>query len=111
MLRSFAIPWAADRWFGEDKLTHFAWCYAGAFSFPHVLPWLLALVVVTIAAVVVELVQWLRWDIWANGERAAAEWDEPPPPRPAFADQPSYRDLAYNAVGMVVGFASWVLVR
>lgn len=107
MLRSFAIPWAADRWFGFDKLEHLIWCYAGAFSLPHVLPWLLALVVVTIAAAVVEVVQWLRWDIWQNAQ-GASEWDEV---RPAFADQPSYRDLAWDGMGLVLGFASWVVLR
>lgn len=110
MLRSFAIPWQADRWFGEDKLTHFAWCYAGALTYLFLLPWLWALVLVAVVAVVVELTQWVRWDIWNNAVARAFTLGKNPPPRPAFADQPSYRDLAWDGAGIVVGLLFWLVV-
>jgi uncharacterized protein YfiM (DUF2279 family) len=111
MLNSFRIPWASDRWFGEDKLTHFVWCYAGALTLLFLLPWLVALGLVAIVAIVVELVQWVRWDIWNNAVNRARDSSEAAQPRPTFADQPSYRDLAWDAGGIVVALGVWLLVR
>lgn len=110
MLRSFRIPWASDRWFGEDKLTHAAWCYAGALTLLFILPWWMALLVVAIVAVLVEVVQWVRWDIWNNALVRAQQLGQMLPPRPAFADQPSYRDLVWDAGGMVLGVIARLLI-
>lgn len=106
------IPWADDRWFGEDKLTHFVWCYAGALTLLFLLPWPGALAIVAIAAVLVEVVQWVRWDIWNNEvqRRRAAYFAADVPPEPAFADQPSYRDLAWDAAGALVAALVFVSV-
>jgi hypothetical protein len=105
------VPWASDSWIGEDKLTHFAWCYAGALTFLFFLPWLFALILVAIAGVVVEMTQWVRWDIWNNRAKRARAFGEEPDPQPPFSDQPSYRDLAWDAAGMVLALGVWLLIR
>lgn len=91
------VPWAADPWFGWDKLEHWVWCYAGTLTLLFLLPWWMVLLVVVLAAVLVELVQWLRLE----NTLLPAE----------FADGPSYRDLAWDAVGLIWGALFWVLVQ
>lgn len=107
MLKSFRIPWAADAWFGEDKLTHAAWCYAGTLTFLLLLPWWFALGLVALVAALIEVVQWVRWDIEQNAARRRQGLALPR----AFADQPSYRDLAWDGAGVVVALFFWVIIR
>ena len=109
------IPWANDPWFGEDKLTHAVWTYAGAVTFALLFGWFIALVLVVGVSIAVELVQWVRWDIWHNHVVRAKAFGETPDPQPIFSDQPSYKDLAYDGAGMVLGLLFvwlylWLLV-
>lgn len=82
------IPWAYDSWLPlDDKLAHLAIAAWVA----HLLgPW-----VAIALSVAVELVEWVRWRHWVN-TGAWGNW-------PFLADRPSYRDLAYDAGGIVFG--------
>lgn len=105
------VPWASDPWFGEDKLTHAVYCYAGALTFALLMGWWRATLLVVLAAIAVEVTQWVRWDIWNNAAKRASFVSAPKPPQPAFSDQPSYRDLAWDGVGLVIGLAvAWWLM-
>lgn len=80
--------WAADTWEPrDDKIAHFAlsaWV-------SHLLGWPIALVL----GVIVEAVEWWRYERWLK--RGA------PSPWPFLTDRPSYKDLAYNLAGALLG--------
>jgi len=88
------IPWARDCWVGEDKLVHFVFCYAGTLTLRDAgVSVLLTIGVVGLVAIGVELVQWTR-----------RYFD-----KATFADLPSYRDLVWNAAGVVAALVfAWV---
>lgn len=87
--------WAKDTWFGLDKLTHAAWTYAGTLTLLLLGVNFLPLVgVVAAASVGVEAVQYARWRDGKSG----------------FADRPSYRDLAWDGLGLVLGLAVHLFV-
>jgi len=109
MLNSFRIPWAADRWFSEDKLTHAVWAYAGTLTLLFLLPWFMTVLLVAMAGVLVEVVQWVRWDIWHNDNVRYSKNVASRPP-PAFSDQPSYRDLAWDGGGILLGLVARLLI-
>lgn len=98
------IPWAPDRWWGEDKLTHAVYAYAGTVT-GRLLGVAVGpvVVVVSVAGLVVEVVQWWRWAGWTRTVAAHLAAKRPPPRAPPFASPPSYRDLAWNTGGVVVG--------
>ncbi len=77
--------WANDKWFGEDKLTHAAYTFGGWLALTRVVPWWAALLVELAAGVGVELIQ---------GARLAAG-------KTTFAEAPSYRDLAWDGIGIL----------
>lgn len=81
------IPWERDRWFGEDKMTHATYCYAGGCTAIPFVGIFWAFFLVAIAAAVVEVIQWARYDA---GETV-------------FAAPPSYRDLAWDGIGFASG--------
>lgn len=90
----FANWIARDKWFGFDKLDHFAWSVAF---------WLFLTVVVSDAwarvgwfatgAIAVEVAQLVRFRAWVRKGR--------PHPYPAFADGISYKDLIWDAGGAI----------
>jgi hypothetical protein len=83
------IPWAYDSWFPlDDKLAHFAIAAWVA----HLVGWPVALVM----SVAIEALEWWRWRRWVTTLRGAGAW-------PFLADRPSYRDLAYDAAGIIFG--------
>lgn len=81
------MTWAADRWFGEDKLTHATFCFAGWLALTRVTEWPIVLLIEIAAALGVELVQ--AWRLRAG--------------KTSFADHPSYRDLVWDGLGVVAG--------
>lgn len=82
------MMWAPDTWEPrDDKLAHLAlsaWV-------SHLCGWPLALAL----GVLVEVVEWWRYEQWLK--RGA------PSPWPFLTDRPSYKDLAYNLVGVMLG--------
>lgn len=85
------ITWAKDKWFGADKVDHGTYCFAGWVFFSSLWPWWLAAITMVAAAVGVEKIQQMR--------KAAG--------KTTFADDPSYRDLVWDALGILA--AVWVL--
>lgn len=95
---TFRIPWADDTWLSPDKFEqHLPWAVAGVLLLAAfvALPLLAACVLTNVAGVLVELVQWYRH---ARNERKLV-----PDPAPYFAHLPSYKDLAWNLAGSVLG--------
>lgn len=88
--------WARDRWFGEDKLTHFVWCYGGQLTGTRVgVPIVLLALFVLAVGLIVEMVQGLRWQMGCV----------------TFAEQPSYRDLAWDALGIAAAIIFALVTR
>lgn len=99
--------WADDTWFGWDKLDHLAygacawllltpgtaWGWYGPF-FQGVL-----FVVVAGAVEAIQLYRYLAWEEDIHEYEFAHS--EGPPARPAQADLPSYKDLAWDAAGAI----------
>ena len=98
------ILWARDGWWATDKLEHFT----GSFL---LFGWLLAAGLspaaaafgFLVAAIGVELVEWWRFARWtARGK---------PSPWPYLCDEPSYRDLAWDAAGAAASALILLVLR
>lgn len=91
------IPWADDRWFSRDKFEqHFPWAVTVWLVLAVLAqPFLIRLFAAIGAGVGIELVEWWRWRQWQAKL-------VPPQPQPWLCDRPSYRDLAWDAVGYAI---------
>lgn len=93
-----SLPWAEDAWFSPDKFEqHFPWAIAAVLLLVALLGIhvLLAGLLANVAGVLVELVEWWRFARWVRRKA--------PRPQPWLCDAPSYRDLAWNLAGSVIG--------
>jgi len=80
--------WAEDTWTPQDdKLAHFA--LSAWVSHLAGWPWGLA------AGVLIEVIEVVRYRRWVAKGR--------PEPWPFLTDRPSYKDLAYDFVGVLLG--------
>lgn len=98
------MRWAADSWWGTDKLDHFVgagllwgWLAAAQLPLSTRIAWSVT------AWVGVEAVEWVRYAQWERRGR--------PAPWPYLCDLPSYRDLTWDALGAVVSALLLALVR
>lgn len=92
------IPWARDSWRGIDKLAH----NTASFQLTALLGLVFiepaAAVLAFLAGIAWEFVEWFRYEGWeATGIQG---------PRPAVCDLPSYKDVVWNVIGIVL--AVWL---
>lgn len=95
---------ADDRFWGWDKLDHFAWSFAYWVLLRAVTSsLLLQLGLFAIGAIGVELVELYRYWRWTR--RGS------PPPWPVLTDRISWRDLLWNAAGALAGAGALARIR
>ena len=79
------VIWKLDSWKPtDDKLAHFALAGWAA----HLFGWQVAI----LAGFAIEAIEWWRWTRWNH----IGPW-------PYLTDLPSYHDLGYDALGILLG--------
>lgn len=87
------IRWAKESWRTWDKVDHVLWCYAGWLTLAPFLGYVWATGIVILVALIVETVQ-------RTLKALGFGW---------FADDPSWRDLVADAIGIVLAFIVFCL--